>query len=69
MKTIQESVESIIRKTPFIEEALNEKLINVSSLARIILPRVDKMLKKQVKVGAVMMAINRISNSSEFIRK
>ena len=52
MKTIQESVESIIRKTPFIEEALNEKLINVSSLARIILPRVDKMLKKQVKVGA-----------------
>ena len=70
MKTIQESVESIIRKTPFIEEALNEKLINVSSLARIILPRVDKMLKKQVKVGAVMMAINRISPASELrIRK
>ena len=70
MKTIQESVESIIRKTPFIEEALNEKLINVSSLARIILPKVDKMLKKQVKVGAVMMAINRISPASELrIRK
>ena len=70
MKTIQESVESIIRKTPFIEEALNEKLINVSSLARIILPEVDKMLKKQVKVGAVMMAINRISPASELrIRK
>ena len=70
MKTIQESVESIIRKTPFIEEALNEKLINLSSLARIILPRVDKMLKKQVKVGAVMMAINRISPASELrIRK
>ena len=70
MKTIQEAVESIIRKTPFIEEALNEKLINVSSLARIILPEVDKMLKKQVKVGAVMMAINRISPASELrIRK
>ncbi|MDB4560451.1 hypothetical protein N9290_04835, partial [Flavobacteriaceae bacterium] len=70
MKTIQESVESIIRKTPFIEEALNEKLINVSSLARIILPKVEKMLKKQVKVGAVMMAINRISPASELrIRK
>ena len=25
MKTIQEAVESTIRKTPFIEEALNEK--------------------------------------------
>ena len=70
MKTIQEAVESTIRKTPFIEEALNEKLINVSSLARVILPKVDKLLKKQVKVGAVMMAINRLSPASELrIRK
>ena len=70
MKTIQEAVESTIRKTPFIEEALNEKLINVSSLARVILPEVDRLLKKQVKVGAVMMAINRLSPASELrIRK
>jgi hypothetical protein len=66
MKTIQEVVESTIRKTPFIEEALNEKLINVSSLARIILPEVSQ----EVKVGAVMMAINRLSPASELrIRK
>ena len=44
MKTIQEAVESTIRKTPFIEEASNEKLINVSSLARVILPEVDLSL-------------------------
>lgn len=70
MKTIQEVVESTIRKTPFIEEALNEKLINVSSLARIILPEVSSALKKDVKVGAVMMAINRLSPASELrIRK
>ncbi|PQJ75504.1 hypothetical protein [Polaribacter gangjinensis] len=70
MKTIQEVVESTVRKTPFIEEALNEKLINVSSLARIILPEVSKALKKEVKVGAVMMAINRLSPASELrIRK
>lgn len=70
MKTIQEAVETTIRKTPFIEEALNEKLINVSSLARIILPEVSKLLKKEVKVGAVMMAINRLSPASELrIRK
>ena len=70
MKTIQEVVESTIRKTPFIEEALNEKLINVSSLARIILPEVSLKLKKEVKVGAVMMAINRLSPASELrIRK
>lgn len=70
MKTIQEAVESTIRKTPFIEEALNEKLINVSSLARIILPDVTAILKKEVKIGAVMMAINRLSPASELrIRK
>ncbi len=70
MKTIQEAVEITIRKTPFIEEALNEKLINVSSLARLILPEVTKHLKKEVKAGAVMMAINRLSPASELrIRK
>lgn len=70
MKTIQEAVEITIRKTPFIEEALNEKLINVSSLARVILPEVSQLLKKDVKVGAVMMAINRLSPASELrIRK
>lgn len=70
MRTIQEVVESTIRKTPFIEEALNDKLINVSSLARLILPKVSTVLKKEVKIGAVMMAINRICPTSELrIRK
>jgi hypothetical protein len=70
VKTIQEAVESTIRKTPFLEEALNEKLINVSSLARVILPEVSTLLKKQVKAGAVMMAINRLSPANELrIRK
>lgn len=64
MKTIQESVESIIRKTPFLEEALNDKLINVSSLARVIQPDVEKDLNKEVKPGAIMMAVNRLSPSS-----
>ena len=64
MKTIQESVEGIIRKTPFLEEALNDKLINVSSLARVIQTEVEKDLNKEVKSGAIMMAINRLSPSS-----
>ena len=65
MKTIQEAVEATIRKTPFIEEALNEKLINVSSLARLILPEIATILRKDIKVGAVMMAINRISPAND----
>jgi hypothetical protein len=64
MKTIQEAVEYIVRKTPFIEEALVDKLINVSSLARDIQPEVEKQLGKEVKTGAVMMAINRLSPSN-----
>tara|TARA_R110002073_G_scaffold40547_5_gene115349 strand:- start:502675 stop:503334 length:660 start_codon:yes stop_codon:yes gene_type:complete len=64
MKTIQEAVTTIINKTPFIEEALYDKLINVSSLARIIQPEVEQVLKKEVKSGAIMMAINRLSPSS-----
>ena len=61
MRTIQETVESIINRTPFIEEAMHEKLINVSSLARVIQPEVEVLLGKEVKSGAIMMAINRLS--------
>ncbi|QCX37238.1 hypothetical protein FF125_01820 [Aureibaculum algae] len=64
MKTIQEAVTAIINKTPFIEEALYDKLINVSSLARVIKPEVEKILKKEIKEGAIMMAVNRLSPSS-----
>lgn len=61
MKTIQETVELIIQRTPFIEEAMQDKLINVSSLARLIQPEVERMLGKEVKAGAIMMSINRMS--------
>ena len=64
MKTIQEAVEQIIRKTPYLEEALNDRLINVSSLAREIQSEVERILGKSVKSGAIMMAINRLSPSS-----
>jgi len=61
MKTTQETVETIIKRTPFIEEAMQDKLINVSSLARLIQPEVEQILGKKVKTGAIMMSINRIS--------
>ena len=64
MKTIQQAVTAIINKTPFIEEALYDKLINVSSLARVIKPEVEKLLRKDIKEGAIMMAINRLSPSN-----
>ena len=61
MRTIQETVETIINRTPFIEEAMQEKLINISSLARVIQPEVEEILGKKVQSGAIMMSINRLS--------
>lgn len=66
MVTIPEVVEDIIRKSPFLEEALADGLINVSSLARRIRPEISERLKKEVKEGAVIMAINRMAPSNYY---
>ena len=60
MLSIPEVVEEIIRKMPFIEEALADNLINVSSLARQILPEIKDKVKRDVKEAAVVMAIKRM---------
>ncbi len=60
MHTISEAVSKIIFQSPFLEEALADGLINVSSLARRICPDVKQLLGKPVKEGAVIMAINRL---------
>lgn len=59
MITIAQVVNQIISRSPFLEEALAEDLINVSSLARKILPEVSEHIGKPLKTGAVIMAINR----------
>lgn len=67
MVTIAQAVEQHIKKSPFIEEALFDKLINVSSLARKIKPDIEAILKKEIKLGAIVMAINRLS-PSDYLR-
>ena len=61
MITISETVKDIISQSPFLEEALADNLVNVSSLARKIKPAVEDRLKKEVKEGALIMAINRLA--------
>ncbi len=56
---IAQVVEKLISQSPFLEEALTDNLINVSSLARKLRPEVEKILKKPVQEGAIVMAINR----------
>jgi len=59
MRTIGEVVKQLIRETPFLEEALDEGLVNISSLARKLKPRVENELHKKVQTGAIVMAIKR----------
>lgn len=61
MSSIGKVTEEIINRSPFLRESLTENLINVSALARKIKPEIEEILKKEVKEGAVIMSIKRMS--------
>jgi hypothetical protein len=61
MSNIGKITEEIINRSPFLREALTEELINVSALARKIKPEIEDITKKEVKEGAIIMAIKRMS--------
>ncbi len=61
MLSIGKVTEEIIRRSPFLREAMTDDLINISSLARKIKPEIDEALGKEVKEGAIVMAIKRMS--------
>ncbi|MCK9424310.1 MAG: aspartate kinase [Bacteroidales bacterium] len=61
MKTIAQTISTIISRKPFLEELLGEGIINISSLARKIKPEVEELLRKPVQSGAVVMALNRFT--------
>jgi len=61
MITIPESVERIIRKSPYMEEALALGILNLSAVARLIRPEIEKETMKEVKDGAVIVSLNRLS--------
>ena len=55
-------VEELIKKSPFMETAIAEDLVNFSSLARYLKPEIEKRLFKDIKEGAIIMALKRASN-------
>ena len=61
MKATHVIVEEIIKKSPFLEEALAEGIINLSSLSRQIKPEIDEITGKDVQIGAIVMALKRLS--------
>lgn len=66
MKTVAQVVEELIKKKPFLESALAQGIINMTSLANEILPEVKNELRKDVKQGAIVMAIKRLAPTLEF---
>lgn len=61
MITVPEVVRNIIIKSPFLDEALSQGIINISALARLIKPEVEREAMKTVQEGAIIMALNRES--------
>lgn len=61
MITVSHIIENIIKKEPFLEEAMSRGIINFSALARIIKPNIEKELQKSIQDGAVLMALKRFS--------
>lgn len=66
MKTISAVVEEYIKSKPFLQSALSQGIINLTSLSRIIKPEIEENLGKEVRNGAVVMALKRLSDDLEF---
>lgn len=60
MITVPEAVADIISQKPFLEEAIAENLINLSSLARKIHTEVEDKTFKEVQIGSIVMALKRL---------
>lgn len=66
MKTISAAVEHYIKSKPFLQSALAQGIINLTSLARQVQPEIQQELGKEIRSGAVVMALKRLSDNLEF---
>ncbi|PIR07883.1 aspartate kinase [Candidatus Gottesmanbacteria bacterium CG11_big_fil_rev_8_21_14_0_20_37_11] len=63
MITVSQVVSEIIKRTPFLEDALRKDLVNLSAFARTYRKEVENLAKKPVKEGAIIMAAKRVASS------
>ncbi|PQJ16034.1 aspartate kinase [Aureicoccus marinus] len=66
MKTISSAVEHFIHRKPFLQTALAQGIINLTSLSRQIKPEIELEMGKTVRDGAIIMALKRLSENLEF---
>lgn len=61
MNSIGKITEDLINRSPFLREAMTDDLINISALARKLKPEIEELVGKEVKEGAIVMAIKRMT--------
>lgn len=59
MITVSQKVEGLVNESPYLREAMTDKLVNLSALARQLQPQIEKSLMKDVTESAVFMALQR----------
>ncbi len=66
MKTVSSIVENYIKTKPFLLSALSQGIINLTSLSRNMMLELDSEFGKEVKQGAIVMALKRLSVDLDF---
>jgi aspartokinase len=60
MVTVPEATEDTIKRSPFLEEALSQGILNLSALAKELKPQLEEKLLKNVSPSSIMMALKRL---------
>ena len=66
MKTVSSIVENYIKTKPFLLNALSLGIINLTSLSRNIMSELEGEFGKEVKQGAVVMSLKRLTEELDF---
>ncbi|KAB1156975.1 aspartate kinase [Flavobacterium luteum] len=66
MKTVSSIVENYIKTKPFLLSALSQGIINLTSLSRNMMVELENEFGKDVKQGAIVMALKRLSVDLDF---
>ncbi len=66
MKSVASIVENYIKTKPFLLNALSQGIINLTSLSRIIMEEKQNEFDKEVKQGAIVMSLKRLTDELDF---
>ena len=66
MKTVASIVENYIKSKPFLLNALSQGIINLTSLSRNMMDELNKEFDSDVKQGAIVMALKRLTEDLDF---